>query len=114
MNMVIMIARCLLVSCVCASLCLPFLAGAAPTPPLRVGVAEIDITPPAGHLMAGYFDERRATGVHDPLQAKAIVIQQGRRNSRLRFVIWSVFPCTFRPTPVPKPASSWAFRFPTF
>lgn len=44
---------------------------------IRAGVAEIDITPPVGQRMAGYFDERLATGVHDPLHAKAIVLQQG-------------------------------------
>ena len=44
---------------------------------LKVGAAEIDITPPVGHRMAGYFDERLATGVHDPLKAKAIILQQG-------------------------------------
>jgi hypothetical protein len=43
---------------------------------LRIGAAEIDITPPVGHRMAGYFDERLAGGVHDPLKAKAIVIDQ--------------------------------------
>src|SRR5437899_11287252 len=26
--------------------------------------------------MAGYFDERLATGTHDPLKAKAIILQQ--------------------------------------
>ena len=46
--------------------------------PLQIGAAEIDITPPAGHRMAGYFDERLATGTHDPLKAKAIVLRQGR------------------------------------
>jgi len=46
------------------------------TDSLRIGAAEIDITPPIGHRMAGYFDERLATGIHDPLKAKAIVIQQ--------------------------------------
>jgi neutral ceramidase len=50
---------------------------------LRVGAAEIDITPPVGHRMAGYFDERLATGVHDPLHAKAIVIEQGSRRMAL-------------------------------
>jgi hypothetical protein len=44
---------------------------------VRAGVAEIDITPPIGHRMAGYFDERFATGIHDPLHAKAIVLEQG-------------------------------------
>lgn len=52
---------------------------------LRAGVAEIDITPPLGHRMAGYFDERLATGIHDPLKAKAIVIQQGQEPIALVF-----------------------------
>jgi neutral ceramidase len=59
------------------------------TPPagpfLLIGAAEIDITPPVGHRMAGYFDERLATGVHDPLKAKAIVMQQGGRQIALVF-----------------------------
>jgi neutral ceramidase len=42
-------------------------------PPLRVGFAEVDITPPAGYPMAGYYHERLAVGVKDPLKAKAIV-----------------------------------------
>ena len=29
---------------------------------LRVGMAETDITPPEGFLMAGYYHERKATG----------------------------------------------------
>src|SRR5688500_16715966 len=45
---------------------------------LRAGIAEIDITPPVGHRMAGYFDERLATGIHDPLMAKAMVVQHGK------------------------------------
>jgi len=50
---------------------------AAPAGGLGIGAAEIDITPPVGFRMAGYFDERLATGVHDPLQAKALVLRQG-------------------------------------
>ncbi len=42
---------------------------------IRVGVAEVDITPPRGFPMAGYFHERRATGTRDPLKARAIVFQ---------------------------------------
>src|SRR5437016_1282221 len=52
---------------------------------LRIGAAELDITPPIGHRMAGYFDERFATGVHDPLKAKAIVLQQGSEQIALVF-----------------------------
>jgi len=56
------------------------LLGAAVTraaEPLRVGVATVEITPPLGYRMSGYFRERRATAVHDPLQAKALVFRQG-------------------------------------
>ncbi|MGE0755796.1 MAG: neutral/alkaline non-lysosomal ceramidase N-terminal domain-containing protein [Pirellulaceae bacterium] len=45
--------------------------------PLRVGVAEADITPPEGFPVAGYYHERLATGVRDPLKAKAIVLRGG-------------------------------------
>jgi hypothetical protein len=40
-------------------------------------VATVDITPPIGYRMSGYFFERLSTSVHDPLQAKAVVFQQG-------------------------------------
>jgi neutral ceramidase len=49
----------------------------------RAGLAQIDITPPTGHRMAGYFDERLSTGTHDPLLARAIVLQHGREKIAL-------------------------------
>ena len=49
----------------------------SPAESYSVGVAEIDITPPVGYRLAGYFNERLSTGKHDPLHAKAIVLQQG-------------------------------------
>ena len=45
--------------------------------PLSVGLAEIEITPPLGYRMDGYFMERLSTGTKDPLKAKALVFQQG-------------------------------------
>lgn len=51
---------------------------------LRVGAAEIVITPPTGTPMAGYYATRLSTGVHDDLRAKAIVIESGGR--RVAFV----------------------------
>jgi neutral ceramidase len=57
--------------------------GAASGRGLSVGAAEIEITPPVGYRLAGYFNERLATGVHDPLKAKAIVLQQGREQVAL-------------------------------
>src|SRR3954452_9349239 len=53
--------------------------------PLKSGAPEIEIPPPVGHRMAGYFDERLATGVHDPLQAKALVMKQGDEQIALVF-----------------------------
>lgn len=45
--------------------------------PLRVGVATVDITPAGGYPMSGYYHERLADGLIDPLLAKAVVLRQG-------------------------------------
>ena len=50
---------------------------------LRAGAAMVDITPPVGMPLAGYYSTRLATGTHDPLHAKAIVIQQGKEEVAL-------------------------------
>lgn len=42
---------------------------------LLVGVAEVDITPPVGFPMAGYYHERLSEGTIDSLKAKAIVFR---------------------------------------
>ncbi len=52
---------------------------------LLAGVAEVDITPPVGYRMAGYYEERFSTGIHDPLKAKALVLQQGKEKIALVF-----------------------------
>ncbi len=44
---------------------------------LRVGTAFIDITPPIGAPMAGYYTPRAMTGVHDPLLAKVLIADDG-------------------------------------
>jgi neutral ceramidase len=44
---------------------------------LQAGVAVVDITPPIPWRMSGYFYERVSSGVKDPLQAKALVLEQG-------------------------------------
>jgi neutral ceramidase len=49
------------------------------------GVAEVDITPPIGHRMAGHFYEVPSEGVHDPLRAKAIVLEQGNQKFAMAF-----------------------------
>lgn len=43
---------------------------------LRVGAAAVDITPPAGVPMAGYYAIRYNQGTLDPLMAKAIVFEK--------------------------------------
>lgn len=42
---------------------------------LRIGAAAVKITPPVGLPMAGYYNVRLATGVHDDLYAKAVVLE---------------------------------------
>src|SRR6185295_5015112 len=43
---------------------------------LRVGVATVDITPPVGYRLGGYFKDRFAAEIRDPLYAKALVLSQ--------------------------------------
>ncbi|HIE53489.1 MAG TPA: hypothetical protein EYP85_17185 [Armatimonadetes bacterium] len=42
---------------------------------MQAGFAAVDITPPLGAEMPGSFNKRHATGVHDPLHAKAAVFE---------------------------------------
>ncbi|MHC4735912.1 MAG: sugar phosphate isomerase/epimerase family protein [Planctomycetota bacterium] len=55
------------------------------TADLAAGIAVIDITPPVGYRMSGYFRERLSTGTSNPLNAKAIVLHQGRERAVLVF-----------------------------
>ncbi len=55
-----------------AALAFPQLARAG----LTAGASASDITPPRGCPMAGYYHARGAEGTHDPLQAKALVLEQ--------------------------------------
>ena len=50
---------------------------------IRVGVAAVEITPPLGSPMAGYYSARGCTGVHDPLRASAMVIDQNGTKAAL-------------------------------
>ena len=52
---------------------------------LQAGVAVVDISPPRGYRMSGYFRERLNTGSHDPLQAKALFLRQGDEQAALVF-----------------------------
>lgn len=44
---------------------------------MQAGWARVDITPPLGARLRGYFHERRADAVHDPLWAKALWLADG-------------------------------------
>jgi len=48
---------------------------------LQIGVAQVEITPPLGFPMAGYYHERLATGTIDPLWAKAVYFRDGETES---------------------------------
>lgn len=53
-----------------------FLVSEVSAGPLQAGAAKMDITPPNGTPMAGYYSVRGSEGVHDALYAKAIVFEQ--------------------------------------
>ncbi|WP_158289455.1 neutral/alkaline non-lysosomal ceramidase N-terminal domain-containing protein [Paenibacillus flagellatus] len=42
---------------------------------IRCGMSEVDVTPPLGGEIPGYFGPRTATGVRDPLYAKSLVLE---------------------------------------
>ena len=49
---------------------------------VTIGTARSDLTPPLGTSLAGYFEDRQARGVHDPLLCKALYVTAD--NSALR------------------------------
>lgn len=55
---------------------------------LRIGAAEVDITPPFGTPLAGSLTIRPSKGVDDPLFIKAIVVESGA--TRLAYVVFDV------------------------
>ena len=50
---------------------------------LKTGFARIDITPPLGITLAGYFHTRYADGILDPLYASAVVFDEGEKRAAL-------------------------------
>jgi hypothetical protein len=61
---------------------------------LLVGTYEVDITPKIGTLLAGGIYPRVSKGVHDPLMAKAIVLESN--GTRLAYVILDLLVLTRR------------------
>jgi hypothetical protein len=50
---------------------------------LTVGAAQLDITPPKGMPMAGYYSARGAEGTHDKLFARGLVLDKGGTKAAL-------------------------------
>ena len=48
---------------------------------LKAGFARLDITPPLGVCLGGYFFQRRAEGVLDPLYVNALAFSDGERTA---------------------------------
>jgi hypothetical protein len=61
--------------------------GSLDAAPVRVAFGKVDITPAVGKerpvFLAGYGQNRRAAGVHDPLYARAVVLQIGDKKLAL-------------------------------
>jgi len=57
--------------------------GSAYAGELCVGAASVNITPPAGIGLAGYYFDRGAKGTHDDLFAKALVLEEGGERAAL-------------------------------
>ena len=72
-----------------AWLSLQYLSAAAA---VRVGVAAVEITPPMGIPMAGYYHERGADGVLDPLFSKAMIIESN--SERVALVVLDLISVT--------------------
>jgi neutral ceramidase len=64
-------------------LLLATIAGPVSPAQVRAGAAAVEITPPPGIPMAGYYSERGARGIHDDLFAKALVFEQGDTRAAL-------------------------------
>lgn len=62
------------------------------TDDLRMGVAEVDITPPVGTAMAGALEPRPATWICDPLRVKALVLES--QGVRLACVVFDLVELT--------------------
>jgi hypothetical protein len=46
---------------------------------LKAGFARLDVTPPLGVPLAGYYEKRIADGVLDPIQVNAVAVANGER-----------------------------------
>ena len=49
--------------------------------PFRAGFSKVDITPPLGTPMSGYYHHRESNGVLDPLHARCLALSDGDRQA---------------------------------
>ncbi len=50
---------------------------------LMAGFVRVDLEPPAGHSLAGYFGPRPCEGVLDPVEASCVALSDGSRSTLL-------------------------------
>ena len=50
---------------------------------LQAGFARVDVTPPLGNPLAGYFNRREADGVLDPIELNALAVSDGENTWRV-------------------------------
>ena len=43
----------------------------------KAGFSRVDVTPPLGSYLAGYFSDRFAKGILDPIELNAIAVSDG-------------------------------------
>src|SRR5436853_5036002 len=82
-----MLARCAIVAFLCGPALLYHSAVAQQDPALRVGFSSVDVTPDitkAPAYLAGFGKNRKATKIHDPIMARAVVLEHG--DQKLAFV----------------------------
>ena len=65
---------------------------AASSADLSAGFSRVDITPPLGTAMTGYFKERRAKKVLDPLQINCVAFSDGKAKA-LVMVVDTILRC---------------------
>ncbi len=71
---------------VAAAITMPSVMARGDDAPFRAGIACVDITPELPVSMVGGFRDRTATGVHDPLHARCIVLDNGEAQLALVMV----------------------------
>ena len=48
---------------------------------LKAGFSRLDVTPPLGSYLAGYFHDRYAKGILDPIELNAIAVSDGENTA---------------------------------